>query len=70
VLRRIFGSKQEEITEGWRKLYTDLHDFYSLLNRTLKSSIIWAGYVASIGEEECIQGYGGNTQRKEATGKT
>jgi hypothetical protein len=30
VLRRIFGSKRDEVTGGWRKLHSEeLHDFYS-----------------------------------------
>jgi hypothetical protein len=30
VLRRIFGSKRDEVTEGWRKLhYEELHNLYS-----------------------------------------
>jgi hypothetical protein len=30
VLRRIFGSKRDEVTGGWRKLHNEeLHDLYS-----------------------------------------
>jgi hypothetical protein len=30
VLSRIFGSKSDEMTEGWRKLYNEeLHNLYS-----------------------------------------
>jgi hypothetical protein len=30
VLRRIFGPKREEVTEGWRRLHTEeLHNLYS-----------------------------------------
>jgi hypothetical protein len=30
VLRRIFGPKRDEVTEGWRKLHNEeLHDLYS-----------------------------------------
>jgi hypothetical protein len=30
VLRRIFGSKRDEVTGGWRKLKNDeIHNFYS-----------------------------------------
>jgi hypothetical protein len=30
VLRRIFGSKRDEVTEGWRKLHNEkLHHLYS-----------------------------------------
>ena len=35
-LRRIFGSKRDEVTREWRKLHIEeLHDLYSLPN------IIW-----------------------------
>jgi len=40
VLRRIFGSKRDEITGKWRKLYNEeLNDLYSLPNivRVIKS---------------------------------
>jgi hypothetical protein len=30
VLRRIFGPKRDELTEGWRKLPEELHNLYSL----------------------------------------
>jgi hypothetical protein len=30
ALRGIFGSKEDEVTEGWRKLHNDeLHNLYS-----------------------------------------
>jgi hypothetical protein len=30
VLRRIFGPKRDEVTEGWRKLHNEeLHDLYT-----------------------------------------
>jgi hypothetical protein len=36
VLRKIFGSKREELTRDWRKFHNgDLNDFYSL------PSIVW-----------------------------
>jgi hypothetical protein len=46
VLRRIFGPKREEVTEGWRKLHNEeLRNLYSLpSNRSRK--IGWADYVA------------------------
>jgi PAS domain-containing protein len=28
VLRRIFGSKRDELTGEWRKLYEELHHLY------------------------------------------
>jgi hypothetical protein len=33
VLRRIFETKREEMTEGWRKFHNeDFHNLYSLRN--------------------------------------
>ena len=53
VLRRIFVSKRDEVTEGWRKLHNEeLNDMYSLPNivRGIKSrKIRWAGHVAGMG---------------------
>ena len=39
VLRRVFGSKRDEVTAEWRKLHEELSDLYSLPNivRVVKS---------------------------------
>jgi len=38
VLRRIFGSRREEVSRVLRKLHNDeLHDLYSSTNRVIKS---------------------------------
>jgi hypothetical protein len=54
VLRRIFGSKRDEVTGGWRKLHNEeLHDLYSSpsIIRMIKSRRMrWAGQVARMGE--------------------
>jgi hypothetical protein len=45
VLRRIFGSKRDEVTREWKKLHNEeLDDLYSSPN------MFW-----------CIQGFGGET---------
>jgi hypothetical protein len=52
VLRRIFGSKRDEVTGEWRKLHNEeLHDLYSSPNtvRVIKSRMRWAGNVARVG---------------------
>jgi hypothetical protein len=58
VLRRIFGSKMDEETGGWRKLHSEeLHNLYSLpsIIRIFKSSrMMWAGHVAHIGEKRNV----------------
>jgi len=54
VLRRVFGSKRDEVTGERRKLHNEeLRDLYSLLNivRVVKSRRMrWAGHVAHMGE--------------------
>ena len=58
VLRRIFGSKGDEVTGEWRKLRTEkLNDVYFLSNivRVIKSRRIrWAGHVARMGEKSGV----------------
>jgi hypothetical protein len=53
VLRRIFGSKRDEVTREWRKLYNDeLNDLYPSCNifRVIKSRIMrLAGHIARMG---------------------
>ena len=55
VLRRIFGSKTDEVTGEWRKLHNEeLHDRYCTPNtfRVIKSRRMrWTGHVAHMGEE-------------------
>jgi hypothetical protein len=54
VLRRIFGSKRDEVTGEWRKLHNEeLNGLYSLHNivRVIKSRRLrWTGHVARMGE--------------------
>ena len=53
VLRRIFGTKRDEVTREWRKLYNqELKGLHSSPNivRVIKSRRMrWAGHVASMG---------------------
>jgi hypothetical protein len=54
VLRRIYGSKRDEVMGGWRKLYDEkLHDLYSLTSviRLIKLRMSWAGHVAQMEEK-------------------
>ena len=65
MLRRIFGSKRDEVTGEWRKLHNEeLNDLYCSPNivRVIKSRRMrWAGHVAGMGEEKRIEGFGGET---------
>ena len=53
VLRRIFGSKRDEVTREWRKLHNEeLNDMYSSPNivQVIKMRRMrWAGHVAHMG---------------------
>jgi hypothetical protein len=54
-------------------LLFDIHDLYSSPNIVLvikSRRMRWAGHVARMGEGECVQGFGGETQGKKTTGKT
>jgi hypothetical protein len=55
VLRRVFGSRRDEVTGEWRMLYNEeLNELYSLPNivQIVKSRRIrWAVHVARMGEE-------------------
>jgi hypothetical protein len=58
VLRRIFGSKRDEVTKEWRKLQIEeLNDLYSSpsIFRVIKSRRMrWAGHVARMGESRVV----------------
>jgi len=58
VLRRIFGSKRDEVTGEWGKLhYGELNDLCSSLSivRVIKSRIMrWVGHVACMGERRGV----------------
>jgi len=55
VLRRIFGSKRDEVTGEWRKLHNEeLNDMYRLpiIFRVVKSRTRWEGHVVRMGRAE------------------
>jgi hypothetical protein len=58
LLRRVFGTKRDEVTGEWGKLHNEeLNDLYSLPNivRVVKSRRMrWAGRVARMGEERGV----------------
>ena len=58
-MRRIFGSKRDEITEEWRELYKEeLNGLYCSPNifRLIKSKVRWAGRVARMGQSRGAYG--------------
>jgi hypothetical protein len=58
LLRRIFGTKRDEVTGQWRKLHNEeLHNLYSSPNiiRQIKSKRMrLTGHMASMGEERKV----------------
>jgi hypothetical protein len=58
MLRRVFGTKRDEVTGEWRKLHNEeLNDLYSLPNnvRVVKSRRMrWAEHVARMEEDTCV----------------
>jgi hypothetical protein len=68
VLRRIFGSKRDEVTGSWRKLHNEeLHKMYSspyIIRMIRLRKMRWTGHVASMGD------FGDKTRRKETTRMT
>ena len=61
VLRRIFGSKRDEVTVEWRKLHNEeLNDLYCSPNVVLVIKLRrmrWAGNVARLGGGEVYSGF-------------
>ena len=58
VLRKIFGSRRDEVTREWRRLHKEkLNDLYSSPNivRVIKSRRMrWARHVACMGKEKGV----------------
>jgi hypothetical protein len=55
VVKRIFGSKRDKVTGGWRKLHNEeLHSLYpspSIIRIIKSRRMRWEGHVARIGEK-------------------
>ena len=62
VLRKVFGPTTDEATGERRRPNEELYDFYSSPNiiRMVKSRRMkLAGHVEGMGQEKCIEGFGG-----------
>jgi hypothetical protein len=61
VLRGVFGSKRDRVTEEWRKLHNEeLHDMYRSPNivRVIKSRRMrWEGHLACMGRGKACTGF-------------
>jgi len=69
VLRKISGSKRDEVKGDWRKVHNEL-DHSRNIYQVFKSRIGWARHLARMGgEQSCIQGFGGETREKEPLGR-
>jgi hypothetical protein len=67
VLRRIFGSKRDEVTGGWIKLHNDgLHNLYcsSSIVRIIKSRRMRSGHVARMGIRGIHVGFWWESQKE------
>jgi hypothetical protein len=54
VLRRIFGTKRDEVTGEWRKLHNEeLHDMYSS-SIYIQVDEMGGACSTNVGEEECV----------------
>jgi hypothetical protein len=71
LLRRIFGSKRDGVTGGWRKLHNEeLHNFYTSpsIIRIIKSRRMrWAGHVARMGRRGTYIDIGRKARGKDTT---
>jgi hypothetical protein len=66
MLRKIFGSKREEVTGDWRKLHNeDLHDLCCLQNITrlmaVEDDVMGEACGTCRREEKCAKDCGGET---------
>ena len=63
VLRRIFGSRRDEVTWEWRKLHTEefIDVYCSPSGDQVEKNEIGEACNTYGGEERCVQSFGGET---------
>ena len=70
VLRRIFGSKSDEVTGEWRKLHSEeLNDLYCCSGDKIEKNEMGRACSTYWGEHRCIQGFGGKPEGKRPLGR-
>ena len=74
VLRKIFGSKSDEVKGKWRKLHNEeLNDLYSspnIVGVTHSRRMRWSGHVARMGEGRGVYRFSvGKPERKKPLGR-
>jgi len=60
LLRKVFGSKRDEITGEWRGIHNEeLYGIYSSphIIQNQKNGMVW--HVVCFSEEQCMLGFGG-----------
>jgi hypothetical protein len=71
LLRRICGSKRNEVIGGWRKLYNNLYSSPSIIRVIKWRRMTWAGHVARMRKKRnACRTLVGNPERKRPMGGT
>jgi hypothetical protein len=73
VLRRIFGSKRDEVTGSWRKLHKgELYNLYSppsIIRMVNSRRMRWAWHIARVEKRNAYRILVGNAVRKRPLGR-
>jgi hypothetical protein len=51
VLRRILGSRRDDVTGEWRKLHSDLYSSPNIIRQIKSRRVRWTEHVARMGED-------------------
>jgi len=70
----MFGPKKADLKREWVKLHNlelnDMNFLHNIVGVNKSRRMRWAGHVACMGEEKCLQGFGAKTWGEETTWKT